>query len=251
MKGLIHRESLRNTNVNQAVFISILQRLRRSIRIKGPKIFRNWWLHMDNALVHMGGNTVNYLLLSGTQVLKHPPPLFAGLGSQWLLVFSAAEKTTQGSQICISGWAGTSCGRCYLFHPITWLQTVHDCDMAQMVGAVCGRSGSLLWRTDIAQRRVTGGPTKLTLCLSFVQHVPVLTVYLFVVVLLVKLRNCWSNNWVKYWLTRLSPTCWKSEHSARSAGTLICHTTPAPPGGADLTCHFKIFLIYLIINNKY
>ncbi len=72
-RGLIYREFLRNTNVNQAVFISILQRLRRQIRIKRPKIFKNWWLHMDNAPAHMGGNTVNYLLLTGTQVLKHPP----------------------------------------------------------------------------------------------------------------------------------------------------------------------------------
>ncbi len=72
-KGLVHREFLRNTNVSQAIFIAILQRLRHSIHIKRPKIFRNWWSHMDNATTHTSGNTVNYLPLTGTQVLRHAP----------------------------------------------------------------------------------------------------------------------------------------------------------------------------------
>ncbi len=73
MKGLIHREFLRNTNVNQTVFVGILQCMREALRVKRPKIWRNWWLHMDNASPHTGTMMTNYLILTGTRVLKHPP----------------------------------------------------------------------------------------------------------------------------------------------------------------------------------
>ncbi len=65
-KGVIHREFLCNTNVNQQIFIGILQRLHQSIRMKRPKLWKKWWLHMDNASPHTGGDTVNFLVLTGT-----------------------------------------------------------------------------------------------------------------------------------------------------------------------------------------
>ncbi len=36
-------------------------------------MFRNFWLHMDNASPHTAVPTKNYLLQTGTQVLPHPP----------------------------------------------------------------------------------------------------------------------------------------------------------------------------------
>ncbi len=72
-QGLVHREFLHNTTMNAAVFVDILRRFRTSLRIRKPRIFRSFWLHMDNASPHTARPTRTFLLQTGTQVLPHPP----------------------------------------------------------------------------------------------------------------------------------------------------------------------------------
>ncbi len=72
-QGLIYREFLRNRTVTSIIFVEILKRFRRSLRIRRPCLFHNYWLHMDNASPHTAVPTKNFLLQTGTQVLPHPP----------------------------------------------------------------------------------------------------------------------------------------------------------------------------------
>ena len=72
-QGLVHQEFLRNTTVNAAVFVAILRHFRTSLRTRRPRIFRSFWLHMDNASPHTALPTRNFLLHTGTQVLPHLP----------------------------------------------------------------------------------------------------------------------------------------------------------------------------------
>ncbi len=72
-QGVVHREFLRNTTVNAAIFVAILRRFRTSLRIRRPRMYRSYWLHMDNASPHTALPTRNYLLQTGTQVVPHPP----------------------------------------------------------------------------------------------------------------------------------------------------------------------------------
>ncbi len=71
-QGIVHREFLRNTTVNSAVFVHILRRFHTSLRIHRPCLFRSYWLHMDNASPHTALPTRNFLLHTGTQVMPHP-----------------------------------------------------------------------------------------------------------------------------------------------------------------------------------
>ncbi len=73
-RGLVHHEFLRNGTITSQVFVQILQRFRQNLRIRRPRrLFRNFWLHMDNASPHTAVPTKNYLLQTRTQVLPHPP----------------------------------------------------------------------------------------------------------------------------------------------------------------------------------
>ncbi len=72
-RGVVHREFLQNATVNSQIFVRILQNLRRSIRIRRPALRKSFWLHMDNASPHTCYNTSQYLLMTGTQVERHPP----------------------------------------------------------------------------------------------------------------------------------------------------------------------------------
>ncbi len=72
-QGVVHRELLRNTTVNAAIFVAILRRFQTSLHIRRPRLYRSYWLHMDNASPHTALPTRNYLLQTGTQVVPHPP----------------------------------------------------------------------------------------------------------------------------------------------------------------------------------
>lgn len=70
--GVVHREFLRNTTVTGEVFVDILRQFRTSLRIRRPRLFRAFWLHMDNASPHTCLETRRFLLQTGTQVVPHP-----------------------------------------------------------------------------------------------------------------------------------------------------------------------------------
>ena len=72
-QGVVHCEFLHNTTVTAEVFVSILRRFRTSLRIRRPRLFRSFWLHMDNASPHTALETRRFLLQTGTQVVPHPP----------------------------------------------------------------------------------------------------------------------------------------------------------------------------------
>ncbi len=73
-QGLVHSEFLRNQTVTSLIFVDILWCFHRSLRIRRPRLFWSYWLHMDNASPHTALDTRIFLLQTGTQVLPHPTP---------------------------------------------------------------------------------------------------------------------------------------------------------------------------------
>jgi len=75
-KGIVHKEFVPpGQNVNAALYVEVLKRLRQNVRRKRPNQWRNniWLIHHDNAPAHAALLTRRFLTDNYMTVVPHPP----------------------------------------------------------------------------------------------------------------------------------------------------------------------------------
>lgn len=76
VRGIVHSEYVpEHQTVNQVFYLSVLRRLRESVRLKRPDLWRSgdWFFHHDNAPAHTAISVREFLAKNRMTPLPHPP----------------------------------------------------------------------------------------------------------------------------------------------------------------------------------
>ncbi len=75
-QGVIHCEFVPDGHgVDHHVYLCMMKELREKIRRRHPQIWRrqNFWLHHDGAPAHRADIVLDFLCITNTNILPHPP----------------------------------------------------------------------------------------------------------------------------------------------------------------------------------